>query len=175
MEVSLALSSAPTPDVIDRAAAGDRDAFATLVTPHHSNLLRVAYVILGDASLAEDAAQAAWVKAWLKLRDVRDHTKLRPRLISVVANEARQLIRRRRRQGTGGDPTTYGAEADPGLVDLAVVLDRLSINDRQLVALRYGLDMPSAEIGAILGISSGAVRSRVMRVLGRLRAELDRE
>jgi DNA-directed RNA polymerase specialized sigma24 family protein len=154
------------------ATAGARAVFTDLVATHHSDLLRVCYVILGDVTLAEDAAQAAWVKAWRKLDQLRDESKVRSWLLAVAANEARQVARRRRRVPPVAAWSSYGADADPRLTDLAAALAKLKLDDRRLIALRYVAELPSEQIGAALGISAGAARHRLARLLARLRAEL---
>jgi RNA polymerase sigma-70 factor (ECF subfamily) len=159
---------------IARAAAGDRVAFTALVAAHHADLLRICYLILGDVSQAEDAAQSAWVKAWRKLGQLREPAKLRSWLVAVAANEARQLARRRRGYPMSLGVEPYGAEADPALADLSAALATLTADERRLIGLRYVLEMTSDEIGAALGISAGAVRHRLMRLVSRLRTELDR-
>jgi DNA-directed RNA polymerase specialized sigma24 family protein len=77
---------------VQRAVAGDEVAFARIVDAYHGDLVRVAYVVAGDEQLAQDAVQAAWSIAWRKLGSLRDPERLRPWLISVAANEARQLL-----------------------------------------------------------------------------------
>ncbi|MCJ7709435.1 MAG: hypothetical protein MUQ32_01260, partial [Chloroflexi bacterium] len=100
----LASSTATTPPAtwvrtaVQRAIAGDEVAFARIVNAYHGDLVRVAYVVAGDAELAQDAAQSAWSIAWRKLGSLRDPDRLRPWLVSVAANEARQLVRRRSRR-----------------------------------------------------------------------------
>ena len=83
----------PATTVAD-AVAGDAMAFARIVRAHHDDMARVCQLICGDAELAQDAAQAAWPIAWRKLGSLRDPDKLRPWLVSIAANEARQMIRR---------------------------------------------------------------------------------
>src|SRR5687767_15772453 len=60
-----------------------------LVERYQQIAFRTAYLIAGDASEAEDAAQEAFVKAYRALDRFRDHTPLRPWLLTIVANEAR--------------------------------------------------------------------------------------
>src|SRR5512135_3124814 len=80
---------------VELAGAGDEAAFAQLVATYHADMARVAFVACGDRSLAEDAVQSAWLVAWRKLRSLRDAARVRPWLLAVTANEARQLVRRR--------------------------------------------------------------------------------
>ena len=84
--------------VVRRAAAGDEAACVRLVDDHHAPMVRAAYVITGDADLAREATQVAWGKAWRRLGTLRDPHRVRPWLVAIAVNEARQLIRRRRRR-----------------------------------------------------------------------------
>ncbi len=80
------------------AVAGDETAFARIIQAHHDNMTRVCFVICGDLDVADEAVQAAWPIIWHKLGSLRDPDRLRPWLVSVAANEARQLVRGRRRR-----------------------------------------------------------------------------
>lgn len=164
-------------------------AFARIVAAHHDDMARVAFVVCGDALLAQDAVQSAWPKVWAKLDTVRDPAKLRPWLVSVAANEARQLARSRSRRrvreitidesgagdaleaaraaGSTGDPSERAAE-----LDLANAIAALNESDRTLVALRYAAGLTSDEIGRVIGMTGGGVRARLAKLLIRLRREL---
>jgi RNA polymerase sigma-70 factor (ECF subfamily) len=178
--------SSLAPDVaidttVHLAAAGDEIAFARIVSAHHAEMVRVAYVVCADWDIAEDAAQAALWIAWRKLPSLRDPARLRPWLMSVAANEARAILRRQRRHPVieltiATDWTGAGDPGDEiGQVDLANALCRLEPEDRALVALRYLAELDSADIGALTGRSASGVRTRLSRLLQRLRKELDRD
>ena len=83
---------------IDRAVAGDEVAFARIVAAHHEDMARIAYLVSGSLDVADDAAQSAWVIVWGRLGTLRDPARLRPWLMSVAANEARQMTRGDRRR-----------------------------------------------------------------------------
>ncbi len=162
------------------AASGDELAFARLVADHHSRMVRVAYVIAGDADLARDAVQAAWSIAWRRLGTLRDPAQAPAWLVSVAANEARQLVRRRRRRSVieisvAVDETAgKGDPADViGAIDLRRALDGLPLDDRRLLALRYVAGLDSTQIATHLGLSASGVRTRLARLLDRLRVDLD--
>jgi RNA polymerase sigma-70 factor (ECF subfamily) len=172
--------SSLAPDVaiastVQLAAAGDEVAFARIVAAHRPEMVRVAYVVSGDWDLAQDAAQAALWIAWRKLPSLRDPTRLRPWLMSVVA---RGVLRHQRRHrvvelAIATDATGVGDPGDEiGQVDLANALHHLDPEDRALVALRYLAELDSAEIGTLTGRSASGVRTRLARVLDRLRKEL---
>ncbi|MGH2454990.1 MAG: RNA polymerase sigma factor [Candidatus Limnocylindria bacterium] len=171
-----------TPDegagLLARVAGGDRDAFTRLVEAHDAEMARLCFIVCGDPELARDATQNAWQRLWHAPPQLRDATRLRSWLLSVAANEARQLARRRRRgsvlEGRHPDPQ---APADPGTrverLDVARLLAELEPRDRELLALRYVLGLSSPELARQLGISPEGVRSRLHRLVSRLRTELD--
>ena len=168
---------------LHQAAAGDEVAFARIVAAYHVDLVRVAYGICGDPDTALDAVQAAWIIAWRKLGTVREPEHLRSWLVAVAANEARHLVRRHRGRvreilvdadaGDPPDPARVDASTEIARLDLVNALARLTADERALIALRYGAELDSYEIAPILGLSASGVRARLMRVMGRLRKELD--
>ena len=83
---------------VSAAAAGDQIAFARIVAAYDDDMAGVAYVVCGDVSLAHEALQSAWALAWRRIGSLRDHERLRAWLVAIAANEARQLVRRRRRR-----------------------------------------------------------------------------
>src|SRR4051812_31260508 len=169
-------SAAGIEGVVGLAAAGDETAFARLVAEFHPIMTRVAYAIAGDPDVAADAVQAAWTIAWRRLNGLRDHSQVRSWLVAIAANEARQVLRRQQRRSVVElrveEPDHPG---DPGerieAVDLARVLRGLAPDDRTLLALRFVGGLESAEIADRLGLSASGVRSRLARLLDRLRNE----
>jgi RNA polymerase sigma-70 factor, ECF subfamily len=172
---------------VARAARGDEVAFARIVAAHHDDMARVAFVVCGDGELAQEAVQAAWQKAWTKLGSIRSADRLRPWLVSIAANEARQLVRSRHRRWlreTVIEGELTGADAEAGArvgrdpagraaeLDLANALAGLEPDDRTLIALRYAAGLTSDEIGRAIGMTGGGVRARLARLLTRLREEL---
>jgi RNA polymerase sigma factor (sigma-70 family) len=172
--------------IVEQAANGDEVAFARIVAACHDDMARVCFIVCRDLDLAQEATQAAWPIAWRKLDSIRDPARLRPWLISVAVNEARQLMRRRGRRALRevaiepmaedrhgpqvGDPAERAAE-----IDLANAMARLSLDDRAMVAMRYIAGLTSSEIGTAIGMSPGGVRTRLGRLLGRLREDLGDE
>jgi len=162
------------------AVEGDEVAFARIVDAHHADMSSVCFVVTGgDAELTEEAVQSAWPIAWRKLGTVRDPVRLRPWLISIAVNEARQLARRRRRgrvleisvardhAATAPDPAFHAGD-----IDLRNALARLKPEDRALIALRYVAGFDSTELARATGMSASGTRARLARLLGRLRSEL---
>ncbi len=165
----------PTTVVVD-AAAGDRAAFTELVSAYHADMLRLAMVVSCDADLANDAVQAAWQHAWRKLRQLRDPARVRPWLLSIAANEVRQALRHRAHFVVMPEQMSEDRSesvADPiDAVELGRALATLKPDERRLIALRYVSGFSSPEIAPMLGLSPEGVRSRLKRILNRLRKEL---
>lgn len=149
--------------------------------PHEEIAFRVAYVIARNAADAEDATQDALVKAWRALGRFRADEPLRPWLLRIVANEARNRRRSagRREQLALRAVAASSGEAAPspeetvldadGRARLLAALERLPDDAREVLACRYLLDLSEDETAAALGLPAGTVKSRSARALDRLR------
>jgi RNA polymerase sigma-70 factor (ECF subfamily) len=166
--------------MLPSAAAGDEVAFRRIVAEHHDDMRKVCLAIADDRTIADEATQAAWVIAWKRLGDVREVGHLRPWLVTVAANEAKQLLRKRRRRvqvEALADTPDASASSDPAMratdIDLRDAMGRLDPDDRALLALRYVAGFDSNELAKAIGISPSGVRNRLERLLKRLHEELD--
>lgn len=176
---NVAIESRVVATTVAEAASGDAEALAIIVGAHHDDMARIAVVICGDQDRAQDAVQNAWPIAWRKLRSLRDPERLRPWLMAIAVNEARQLVRRERRHPVAEIAITdieSGAQ-DPGTrvgtFDLESALRRLPPDDRAILALRHVAGFDATEIGRAVGMSASGVRTRLARLMARLRSELD--
>jgi RNA polymerase sigma-70 factor (ECF subfamily) len=179
MEAVTRMTVRPETEVLSSAVAGDEVAFRRIVAAHHEDMRRVCRAISGDADIAEEAVQAAWLVAWRKLSRVHGPDQLRPWLVSVAVNEAKQLMRKRRRRAQLERPVDAASESggrDPATgvaaVDLRTALSRLDPDDAALLAMRYVAGFDSNELSAATGISPSGTRSRIERLLKRLREDL---
>lgn len=162
-----------------RAQRGDASAYADLVRPHQELAFRVAYLITRDAHDAEDATQDALVKSWRALARFRAEEPLRPWLLRIVANEARNRRRSAgRRERLVLLAVASSGEAAPSPEDdvlareqraeLLRALDGLPDASREVLACRYLLDLGEEETAAVLDVAVGTVKSRTSRALERL-------
>jgi RNA polymerase sigma factor (sigma-70 family) len=178
MVSELSAQGAVPASIVEAAVAGDPSAFARIVRAHHDDMARICLAITRDPDLAQDAAQAAWPIAWRRLGTLRDPAKLRAWLIAVAVNEARQLVRKQHRDRVLSlEVVDIGShEHDPaghaGDADLLAAIRLLPADDRALLSLRYVAGFDATEIGKALGMSSSGVRSRLSRLVDRLRAEI---
>lgn len=135
---------------------------------------RVAYRILGSRGDAEDVAQEALTRAFVRWRRVRGHAE--PWVARVAANLAIDHVRRDRRRPTVPDDGRADAtEATTGAspvdrVELVRTLRELPARQRDVVVLRYLADLSEAATAAELGTSIGTVKQHAHRGLAALRA-----
>ena len=171
--------------LVERARAGDAAAFTRIVERHQATAFRVAWVLCGNAADAEEATQDAFVKAHGALGRFRTGAPLRPWLLTIAANEARN---RRRASGrrehlamrAAGEapPRAAASSEDQALTadrdaGLRAAIARLEGPDREVLWLRYFAELSEAETAAALGCRRGTVKSRTSRALARLRVELE--
>lgn len=160
-----------------RPLAADWDAaFDELVGAHHTDMMRLAYGLVGDSETAADVVQAAWTAAWRHRSELRDAGKVRAWLLTITANHARKALRWRSLRrwlplANAPEPRAPQPAVEPTL-DLMAALQTLPLRDRQILLLRYVLEESSAEIGRQVGLSDSAVRVRIGRLLAKLRENL---
>lgn len=80
--------------IIQKAQQGNRDAFALLIEQHRMAVINVVYRFCGDANLAEDAAQVAFIRCWQHLRQYQPQASFRSWLFRIAINAARDMLRR---------------------------------------------------------------------------------
>jgi len=173
-------------DLVQRARQGDGAAFGALVRPHVPAALRLARAITTSPTDAEDAVQEGLLRAYANLHRFDTASPVRPWLLRIVANAAKND----RRSGARRDRVTQRAgemriamPADPQDRTVAVseadvvlaALGRLDHRDRLVLAYRYFGGLGEAETAAALGWPVGTVKSRHARALERLRAQLGSE
>ena len=160
----------------------DRDvALAGLFDRHFVELCRVAYLILGDAGVAEEIAMEAFAAGLGHWRDIRDPERASAYLRRAVLNLCRSRIRRRQLERRIGAfrPVAPLALWDPERHALTLevwdAVRALPTRQRACVVLRYYLDLPEADIADTLGCAPGTVKSQLAKARGRLANRLDKE
>jgi len=134
-------------------------------------LRRTAYLVVRDWHTAEDVTQQALAKVYAAWSRIRPETRMAYARRAVV-NESLSLLRRHRpetpTQHLPEDPVDDHA---PGL-DLGRLLDLLPPRQRAIIALRFLDDLPVSEVGRLLGVADGTVKSQTARALDTLRTHL---
>ncbi|HXT49503.1 MAG TPA: sigma-70 family RNA polymerase sigma factor [Thermoanaerobaculia bacterium] len=191
MTADLAPGLAPEPatdpdwELVARVATGDREAFGELVEHHHRRLLRVCERLLGDAEDARDAVQEVFLKVMLKAGSFRPKALVSTWLYRVAVNHCLNVLRRRRLRRwvslspveddeTAAPPPDLAEErADPhrelearhrwGRVQRAIA--DLPPSQRAVLVLARFEELSYKEIAETLGITLGAVESRLFRAM----------
>ena len=166
--------------LVDRAKGGDREAFDALARTVGDRCMAIAYRILRDADMADDAVQAALISAWRQLRSLRDPDAFEPWLHRILTHECYAEARRGRRMRADirALPTHGQAES----TDLLTVNDRdqlerafrrLTLEQRAVLVFHHYLGLPLSEVAQRLGIPVGTAKSRLFHATAALRASLE--
>jgi RNA polymerase sigma-70 factor (sigma-E family) len=168
---------------LDRAAVGGTADAAVepvrsvteLFREHHLELVRLALLMVGDLATAEDVVQDAFEQLHRRWRSLRKQSSALEYARSAVLNGCRSVLRRRlvarRHEARMAIPALPAADAVVALEQRTELIDAfrsLPRRQREVLALRYFLDMSVADVAATLRISEGAVRSTASRGLDAL-------
>ena len=171
-------------ELVSRARTGDVRAYEELVRAHQGVALRTAFMITRNEAEAEDAAQVGFVKAYTSLGRFDPGRPFRPWLLRIVGNEARNRLRAAGRRSRlelasssfeervapSPESDVVAGERRRELLD---ALESMREADREVIGLRYFLDLGEAEMAGALGVAPGTVKSRLARAMGRLREVLE--
>ena len=167
-------------ELVSRAQRGDREAFARLAAAVTPSFLSIAYRILRDADLAEDATQLSLLTIWERLGQLRDPERFEAWAYRTLV---RACYREGRKAGRRAQPISLHPIAEQRVPDEAgAVLDRdalerafrrLSMDHRAVVVLRHYRHMSLDEISAALDIPVGTANSRLHYALRQMRAALE--
>ncbi len=172
------------PSLLERAKAGDADAFCQLCRGCESRLLRQALALCGERSLAEDLAQDTLVEGWKSLHRYNGKCQFFTWLCAILLNRYRNTVRGRRAVSFSHPGQLQ--ESPEAMADAAFrpdqaaqmreqealvwqCLEALPEKQRQVIYLRFYVDHSLEGIAAALGCSLGTVKSRLFHALERLR------
>ncbi len=175
----------PVPDVIDRARAGDRAAFAELYDTYADEVYRYVLYRVREPADAEDLTSDVFTRAFAAIHRYRWQGKSFLAWLYTIARNA-ITDRRRRDRPTVDIENAYGlAAGGPSAHDHAVrgedvvalqgALHHLTGEQREVIELRFTGDLSSAQVAQKLGKNEGAVRALQFRALARLRKILASE
>jgi RNA polymerase sigma-70 factor (sigma-E family) len=146
---------------------------------HALTLVRAAKLLVREQEVAEDVVQDAFLGLCRALPRLRDHDQVLPYLRTAVINQARSVLRSRRRallRPVRHEPPAGSAEAAAMIREdqreVIVAVAALPSRAREILVCRYYLGMGDAEIAAALGVSRGTVSSTASRALAALGRDL---
>jgi RNA polymerase sigma-70 factor, ECF subfamily len=170
-------------ELVAKARHADEAAWSAIVRTYQEPVFRMAYLILGDRHEAEDAAQETLIRAYRSLHQFDPERPLKPWLLSIAANTAKNRRRAgwryikalRRLFRLEQAVAAYTSEASASATDslhLWEAVQSLPQNDQQIIYLRYFMELSVAETASALDIPPGTVKSRLHRALERLKASI---
>jgi len=169
-------------DLVERARRGDREAFTVLVHQVSDVLYAVAYRILRDNGLAEDALQNALVLAWRRLPHLRDADRFEAWVHRILVHACYDESQRTRSWTAtvralplDGPAIPDGSDAVADRDELERAYRRLSVEQRAVFVLHHYLGLPLVEVAELLGIPAGTARSRLHYAIAGLRDALTGE
>ncbi|GAA2312902.1 SigE family RNA polymerase sigma factor [Nonomuraea roseoviolacea subsp. roseoviolacea] len=153
-----------------------------LFAVHRLPLVRLAFLLLGDQGTAEDVVQDAFAAVYRRWSKIADRGRMLPYLRTAVVNGCRMVLRRRAVIGRfRGRPEVpfWSAEAAALLGEtrrqVFLAVRALPRRQREVLVLRYYLDLSEAEIAQVMGVSRGTVKSTASRALKVLAGKLEEE
>lgn len=165
------------------ARTGDRQALARLAARWQGRFLGHAYRLTGDAEMAADVAQEAWVEVMRALARLDDPQAFPAWALRIVSRRAAKAIggaqrRRAVRDAAAQDAAVIttaanGGEAASDLTAVRAALARLPVEQRAAMGLFYLEDFSVAEIAVALGVAPGTVKTRLMHARRKVRAILE--
>ena len=166
-------------DLVEQARRGDREAFAVLVHQASDALFAVAFRILRDTGLAEDALQNALVLAWRRLPRLRDPERFEAWIHRILIHACYDESQRTRSWRTSvtvlpldgpGGPDEFASIVDRDELERAFL--RVPVEQRAVFVLHHYLGLPLVEIAELLGVPAGTARSRLHYAMAGLRQAL---
>jgi RNA polymerase sigma-70 factor, ECF subfamily len=172
--------------VVAAVLAGDTEAYAILVQRYQKPIYNMMYRMTGSCEDALDLAQETFIKAFEALHQFRQGSRFFPWLYSIGLNHSRNFLRRKKAQQTVciddcdvGSGLDYPGQQEENLCalldsqEIRNALDRLPVDYREALVLRYHEELSMEEIAAALEISLSGAKMRVHRGLGKLRKILE--
>ena len=158
------------PSLETASVASADETIDDLYREHHRRVVRLAFMLTGDAGVAEEVAQEAFVRVWRAWERIRDPQAAAAYLRRTVVNLSTSLLRRRTLELRHRLRRVEDAvEVDVGArIDVLRAVARLPARQRACVALRFYEDLSESQTAEVLGISVGAVKSQTYKALRRL-------
>ena len=167
-------------ELVIRAQRGEQAAFAEIASAVYGRMHSLAFGILRDRALAEDAVQQAMLDTWRNLPKLRDPACFEAWTYRLTVNTCYAESRRAKRWlpnmpiDTHREPVApdqIGPVADRELLDRG--FRQLSVDQRAVLVLRHLVGLPLEEVAQTLDIPVGTARSRLYRALQSMRASID--
>jgi RNA polymerase sigma-70 factor (ECF subfamily) len=152
-------------ELLDLVLSGDIASFGELCDRYYNSIVAIAYSVLADHHLAEDAAQETFLRALKNLKKLKSKEKFGSWLAQICRNVAKDMVKKKLR---GIDTENLLPLADGGNNEqenqaVKRAIGRLSLSNRELIVLRYYNNMSHEQMSSVLGLSKAAINNRLVR------------
>ncbi|MBN1975165.1 MAG: sigma-70 family RNA polymerase sigma factor [Sedimentisphaerales bacterium] len=165
-------------NLVEAAQKGDIESFGMLYEKYYSSIAALAFSILADRQLAEDAAQETFAAACFKIGSLKSKEKFAPWLAGICRNVSRQMLRTTKIKlvTTVVESVAASSRRDGDGTQAAVkqALENLKEAERELIVMRYFDNLPYEKIASVLDISEQAVHGRLIRTKRKIAKYLKR-
>lgn len=196
-QASADVDSLAVDHLVARAVAGDEEAFGEIVQLYYSRVYAVVFRVVNHPEDARELTQAAWVKAWQRLRDYKQEARFYTWVYRIAVNTALDFLRKRKRRPevplepvVSGDSDALAMERQRGLADettavdeihrhevqkaFSAALDELSAEHRTALILREVEGMSYEEIASVMKARKGTVMSRIFYARKALQKQMEK-
>lgn len=150
--------------LVEAAIDGDIESFGKLCQRYYAAMVAIAYSVVSDHQLAEDAAQESFARALVSLRKLKKQTRFAPWLAAICRNVARDMVATKVRQISTKDfsqAARNNTDENDRLIRRAI--EQLPVSAKELIVLRYYNNLSYEEISFVLGISKPTINGRLTR------------
>jgi RNA polymerase sigma-70 factor (ECF subfamily) len=161
--------------LIESAAGGDIESFGELCRRYYAAMAAVAYAVLNDHQLAEDAAQESFARALVRIKSLKERAKFAPWLAAICRNVAKDMVAAKAKQISTEDLSQAGRKNninDDNSRAIQRAIEQLPAPARELIVLRYYDGLSYEQIGSVLGISRATINGRLTRAKRKMAAYL---
>jgi RNA polymerase sigma-70 factor (ECF subfamily) len=163
--------------LVEAAQNGHLESFGVLYQRYHSPMVALAYSMLADRDLAEDAAQEVFAVACRDIKNLKSKERFAAWLAGICRNVSRQMLRTHK-INTVSLKEHYTARSDDNTQDRREIIRRAvwSLRDaeRELIVLRYFDGLSQARISEVLNLSPQSVNGRLVRAKRKIAKVLKR-
>ena len=158
--------------LVEKAQRGNKKAMGTLVSERYQKLYLTALGIITSPQDAEDAVQETALKAWLKVKALKEPEYFDTWLMRVLINTCRDMLRKKKEQNISFDLISNNVSEQSNFQDWLLFKDTVSVlNSRQqeIVVLRFAWEMTFKEIALITDQTEGTVKYQLKKAIEKLR------
>jgi len=151
--------------LVGAAVDGDIESFGELCRRYYGPMVAIAYSVLSDHQLAEDAAQESFARALVSVRKLKNRTRFAPWLAAICRNVAKDMVAARARRIDAADLSQAApgsGHSENGML-IRRAIEQLPAPARELIVLRYYNNLSYEEIASVSGMSPAAINGRLLR------------